>query len=147
MSNTPKVEYRMKEVCAWSVGDDQIEHHYVDVVITYPNGTTRTETLQLPSTEAVHLCASMATDKTIEHLLQEKTENGWYFPSGGCALPGLMQRIAQVATNPIAWLKHMNLKYVEVRVDMRFGHFIVKDSFGKEAGAEVMDLLEIKLGQ
>lgn len=147
MSNMPKVEYRLKETCAWSKGDDQIEHSYVDVVITLPDGKARIETLELPTTEAVHLCASMATDSTIEALLQEKTEHGWHFPSGGCALPGLMQRIAKTATNPTAWLGHYNLKYIEVRVDMRFGHFIIKDSFGKEASADVMDLLDIKLGQ
>lgn len=53
-------------------------------------------------------------------------ENGWYSSSSYC---DLVNAIWNVSQEHIAWLKFPELKYIEVRFDMRTGGFIVKDQY------------------
>jgi hypothetical protein len=100
-----------------------------------------TQTLELPATEAVHLCASMATDNTAAHLIQE-AYNKWWKPAGRCSLPGLMQLISAAASEGTRWLQHIECKYIDVRIDMRSGHFILRNNQGVEASKEIFALLD-----
>lgn len=141
-----QVKYSLREVCAWSVTPaaqmrNTVEHRYVDVSYTKPDGSVQSQTLELPSTEAVHLCASMATDSTLSHLVTE-SHNKWWNPSAQCSLPGLIQLISAAASKHTKWLTHIECKYIGIRVDMRTGHFIITDSQGAEASSKVFDMLE-----
>jgi hypothetical protein len=59
------------------------------------------------------------------------------------ALPGLAQVIARTASRMTTWLSHPRLKYLNIRVDMRGGNFVLTDYYGKEASDDVMTLLKI----
>lgn len=100
-----KTKYTMKEVCAWSVTEAAIakgtvEHRYVEVSCdAYP--ARDPQVIELPTTEAIHLCASMASPATVQGLLAE-VPLGQPIPSfGGLALPMVAQMLAkQSATIP-----------------------------------------------
>lgn len=67
------------------------------------------------------------------------TGNPWF---NAPAFMKVVTRIAEVARNkPAQWLKCSNAKYVEIRVDMRTGAFIVKDQDGAILSGEDLETL------
>lgn len=127
----PKIEYRLKEVVAWSVGSD-CEHRYVDVV-THLYDKQRTQTLELPSTEALHLCASMGNTSVLSALV-EPTTTAVYHPAAGCALPGMVQLLAQAIAQNVL---DAESSPVQVLVDINPGTF----SFTNAEGDDVVAML------
>jgi hypothetical protein len=143
---TTPVTYKLGELCAWSVTPkaklcNTVAHRYVDVSYVKPDGSILDQILELPETEAVHLCASMATDNSLHALVQESA-NKWYKPGGHCALPGVVQLVSKAASTQTKWLGSIECKYINIRVDMRSGHFCITDSQGQEASSKVFDLLD-----
>jgi hypothetical protein len=84
----------------------------------------------------------MATDDTLPSLLV-RGQNAWYDDQHNAALPGLAQVIARTASRMTTWLSHPRLKYLNIRVDMRGGNFVLTDYYSKEASDDVMTLLKI----
>jgi len=58
--------------------------------------------------------------------LYQQVHNKWYHR---CSLQRLFFTITS-AINRNAWLNVVNTKYIEVRIDMRDGAFLIKDSNG-----------------
>lgn len=57
----------------------------------------------------------------------QQTHNKWYHR---CSLQRLFFTITS-AINRNAWLNVANTKYIEIRIDMRDGAFLIKDSNGE----------------
>jgi len=121
-TNLPTVIYKLKETCAWSVGS-ACEYSYVEVTIVDDPAADceRKQVLELPTTEALHLCASMASPTVLDAIL-ERNNFGTYAPFAGCAFPAMAQLIAKrVGHFPQA-------ERIDLVVNMRTGTFEVYDN-------------------
>lgn len=141
-----KVTYTLREVCSWSVVASArlrnvVEHRYVDISYEKADGSSQVQTIELPTTEAVHLCSSMATDVTLQAVIKE-SHNKWWSPAGECSLPGLMQLISAAASKGTKWLNRIDCKYIDIRIDMRSGHFIMRNNQGVEASKDIFSMLD-----
>jgi hypothetical protein len=136
------VVYQMMGVAPKALEDMREERYKVAVLTMEKGEVIEEQSLILPLTEARLLCASMATDDTLPSLLV-RGQNAWYDDQHNAALPGLAQVIARTASRMTTWLSHPRLKYLNIRVDMRGGNFVLTDYYGKEASDDVMTLLKI----
>lgn len=138
-----RVEYKMMGVAPVALEDMREERYRVAVLTVGDDGNVVDEQmLTLPFEAARLLCASMATDDTLPSLLV-RGQNAWYDDQHNAALPGLAQVIARMARRMTAWTRHPSLKYINIRVDMRGGGFILTDYDGKEASDKIMVMLKI----
>lgn len=138
-----RVEYKMLGVASVAL-EDMREERYKVAVLTIEDGKVIEEqTLLLPLASARLLCASMATDDTLPGLLVRSGESPWYTDTYNAALPGLAQVIARTARRMTAWTRHASLKYINIRVDMRGGGFILTDYDGNEAAERILTMLKI----
>lgn len=67
--------YTLKEVCAWSVTEVArakgiVEHRYVEIH-SGTDGSRAPQVIELPTTEAVHLCGSMGSPTFVREFLSE----------------------------------------------------------------------------
>ena len=53
--------------------------------------------------------------------------NGWFTNS---SLPRFLEAVRTAAAEHTRWLKQPDCKYIELRIDMRTGDFIVKNAQG-----------------
>jgi hypothetical protein len=136
------VVYQMMGVAPKALEDMREERYKVAVLTMEKGEVIEEQSLILPLTEARLLCTSMATDDTLPSLLV-RGQNAWYDDQHNAALPGLAQVIARTASRMTTWLSHPRLKYLNIRVDMRGGNFVLTDYYGKEASDDVMTLLKI----
>jgi hypothetical protein len=136
------VVYQMMGVAPKALEDMREERYKVAVLTMEKGEVIEEQSLILPLAEARLLCASMATDDTLPSLLV-RGQNAWYDDQHNAALPGLAQVIARTASRMTTWLSHPRLKYLNIRVDMRGGNFVLTDYYGKEASDDVMTLLKI----
>lgn len=136
------VVYQMMGVAPKALEDMREERYKVAVLTMEKGEVIEEQSLILPLTEARLLCASMATDDTLPSLLV-RGQNAWYDDQYNAALPGLAQVIARTASRMTTWLSHPRLKYLNIRVDMRGGNFVLTDYYSKEASDDVMTLLKI----
>lgn len=138
-----RVEYKMMGVAPVALEDMLEERYRVAVLTVGDDGNVVDEQmLTLPLEAARLLCASMATDDTLPSLLV-RGQNSWYDDQHNAALPGLAQVIARMARRMTAWTRHPSLKYINIRVDMRGGGFILTDYDGNEASDKIMEMLKI----
>lgn len=138
-----RVEYKMMGVAPGAL-EDMREERYKVAVLTIENGNVIEEqSLLLPLAAARLLCASMATDDTLPSLLVRDSASPWYPDTYNAALPGLAQVIARTARRMTAWTRHSSLKYINIRVDMRGGGFILTDYDGNEAADKILTMLKI----
>ena len=136
------VVYQMMGVAPTALEDMREERYKVAVLTMEKGEVIEEQSLILPLAEARLLCASMATDDTLPSLLV-RGQNAWYDDQHNAALPGLAQVIARMARRMTAWTRHPSLKYINIRVDMRGGGFILTDYDGKEASDKIMSMLKI----
>ena len=134
-----KTTYRLGETCKWSMGTDTV-YRYVDVTVEGASEKgPRTQCLQLPEHDAFALCAAMGSRdhklRVLEQALEQHSlENGssWYKASALPAAASLLQECASLLTK---WLGHIDMKYVNLRIDMRGGSFTITSSSGSESVA------------
>ena len=138
-----RVEYKMLGAAPVALEDMREERYQVAVLTVGTDGKVVDEqTLTLPFEAARLLCASMATDDTLPSLLV-RGQNAWYDDQHNAALPGLAQVVARMARRMTAWTRYPSLKYINIRVDMRGGGFILTDYDGNEASDKIMGMLKI----
>lgn len=100
------------------------------VLIAAPN--TEVQSIFLPEAEAVAL-----VNQHMERPPLWIKPNGWIDEA---SLMGLMQRLHVAALDGTQWLGHSTAKYVNVKVDMRDGSFMLTDAFDHEAKTSVAEL-------
>ena len=127
---------------------------YVDVKTSWPNGRVNIDTLVLPRQSALDLAYSMSpppgrSKQLIQNVLAERllhpSLSHWLKPK---AFLGLMRWLFILGQRQTAWLGHADCKYIDVRIDMRGGHFIVKDGSGNSAESALFGMIgeeEIRL--
>lgn len=136
------VVYQMMGVAPTAHENMREERYKVAVLTMEKDEVIEEQFLILPLADARLLCSSMATDDTLPSLMV-RGQNTWYVDQHNAALPGLAQVIARTARRMTAWIRHPNLKYINIRVDMRDGGFILTDYYGKEASDKIMAMLKI----
>lgn len=71
-------------------------------------------------------------------MLVQHPRNGWFAASG---LPRLLEAVLTAASEHVRWLKAPDCKYLELRIDMRTGDFIVKNAQGHVCSLEQLQEL------
>ncbi len=94
-----KTKYTMKEVCAWSVTAAAlekgiVEHRYVEISCE-DHPPSHPQVIELPTSEAIHLCASMASPSAVQGFLSNVPVGGPIPSFGGLALPMIAQLLSQ----------------------------------------------------
>jgi len=144
-----EVKYRLGEVAKWSIGHPAGEHRYVDVTspcVNAEGSLPRSQTLELPTDDAIKLVASHGglSSARFKAFLEGKKTNGWMASDGGISLALLtssLSRLAMTGTGYMANGGSMELKYIEVRIDMRSGDWVAKNAFGQEATDVIVHML------
>lgn len=107
------------------------------------NGPRTPQQLLLPEDDALELMAAFGSTKYQVQLVESATkDNGWVHRRALMAGVSLIARLADKLT---AWLGEPRAKYLNVRIDLRGGDFLIINNSEQAFTQEVLQLVEEKL--